>query len=52
MNRGQSAWGYGPSTSESGREAAKKEQERKELEKKAFEKAVLILSKEYEIASI
>ncbi len=52
VNRRQSAWGYGPSTSESVREAAKKEQERKELERKAVEKAVLILAKEYEIASI
>jgi hypothetical protein len=52
VNRGRSAWGYGPSTSESGREAAKKEQARTDLKKKAVEKAVLILTKEYEIASI
>ncbi len=42
VNRGRSAWGYGLSTSESVREAAKKEQERKELKKAA----VLSLSKE------
>ncbi len=46
VNRGLSAWGYGLSTSDSVREAAKKEHERKELKKAAVEKAVLSLSKE------